>query len=312
MNRTTRSLCFALAMLATCALTAQAQFGDARRIVFLGDSITYAGDYVTDVACWLEANGSTAEVVNLGVPSETASDLTEAENAGHVKAHRFPRPPLGERLARVLAETKPDLLFACYGMNDGSSLPADDAGLRRYQEAIGNLRTAALQAGVRQVVLITPPVFDARAKHAANDFDPSLTRYTDWLLRQRDTAGWRVVDVHGPMRAALDTARLNDPAFVFSKDGVHPGREGHALMARAILTQFGGATLAADRTAESFFAADGQNRRKVVAERMALLRDAWLTQTRHTRPGLKAGLPLPEAEKQAAELTRRLRAPSVP
>jgi hypothetical protein len=36
--------------------------------------------------------------------------------------------------------------------------------------------------------------------------------------------------------------------------------------------------------------------------RLELRRDAWLAHTRHTRPGLAPGLPLAEAERQAAEL----------
>src|SRR5271170_6985242 len=37
------------------------------RIVFLGDSITQAGDYVTDCECWLLAHGFEIEVLNLGL-----------------------------------------------------------------------------------------------------------------------------------------------------------------------------------------------------------------------------------------------------
>ena len=39
------------------------------------------------------------------------------------------------------------------------------------------------------------------------------------------------------MRTALDEGRAKDPAFVLARDGVHPGREGHWLMAKAILQQ---------------------------------------------------------------------------
>ena len=102
------------------------------RIVFLGDSITQGGDYVTDVECWLLAHGLQVEVLNLGLGSETASDLTPEENGGHLKKHGFGRPFVSERLERALAATKPDLLFACYGMNDGGSLPPDTSGTKRF------------------------------------------------------------------------------------------------------------------------------------------------------------------------------------
>ena len=69
------------------------------RIVFLGDSITQGGDYVVDFECYLLAHGIDAEVINLGLASETASDLTEAENAEHKQKHGF-RTPVCQRAAR--------------------------------------------------------------------------------------------------------------------------------------------------------------------------------------------------------------------
>ena len=55
---------------------AAARLRGVRRIVFLGDSITQAGDYVTDFECGLLARGIQVEVLNLGLGSETATDLT--------------------------------------------------------------------------------------------------------------------------------------------------------------------------------------------------------------------------------------------
>lgn len=299
----------AATVLALLPFSARAQVGEVKRIVFLGDSITYAGDYVKDVDCWLLAHGKHIEVLNLGLPSETASDLTAEENAPHKKKFGFPRPLLSERLQRVLAATRPDLVFACYGMNDGSSLPANDAGFQRFQAAIRHLRDEAARAGVKRIVLVTPPVFDAKAKAGTtNDSDPSLARYSAWLLEERDKEGWLVVDVHGPMRAALDAARQKDPRFVFSKDCVHPGPEGHWLMAREILNQFAGAKIGDLKSSAELFTAHGPEICPLATQRMTLLRDAWLTHTRHQRPGLPKGLPLAEAEKKADELAARIQA----
>ena len=41
---------------------------------------------------------------------------------------------------------------------------------------------------------------------------------------------------------------------------------------------------------------------KVLRESSTILRDAWLMQTGHKRPGVKGGLPLAEAEARSAEL----------
>ncbi|QTN32609.1 SGNH/GDSL hydrolase family protein [Akkermansiaceae bacterium] len=290
-----------------------------KRIVFLGDSITQGGDYVTDFECGLLANGIRAEVLNLGLGSETASDLTEEENSGHLKAHRFGRPAVSERLEGALAATKPDLLIVCYGMNDGSSLPANEAGTQRFAGAIMSLRETALKSGVKRVVLCTPPVRDDKGNAALRFHDESLARYTEWLLSKR-ADGWDVVDIHGPMRNALDEGRAKDPAFALSGDGVHPGREGHWIMAREILTQFLGLHLDDVVNSEALFPANGAEIRKLANQRMRVLFEAWMTKIGHARPGVaggpgaKAGPTIEQANKTASAITGRIEAflPSKP
>ena len=283
----------------------------ARRIVFLGDSITQGGDYVADVECWLVAHGLEVEVLNLGLSSETASDLTPEENSAHLKKYGFGRPFVSERLARVLAATKPDWVFACYGMNDGGSLPADAAGTERFAAAVTRLRAAAIEAGAKRVVLCTPPAHDAKGEVTQRFHDENLTRYSAWLTSKR-ADGWEVVDIHGPMRAALDERRARDPAFFFAKDGVHPGREGHWVMARESLKQGFGAQLDGVASAENLFPARGAEIRALVRERMVVRFSAWMTQIGHGRPGApggpgaKPGPTVAEANATAANLTLKI------
>src|ERR1043165_3991793 len=87
----------------------------AKTVLFLGDSITYSGQYVDDIAAFLVTRFPERPIgiLNLGLPSETVSGLSEE---GHADG-KFPRPNLHERLPRVLKEARPDLIFACYGMN---------------------------------------------------------------------------------------------------------------------------------------------------------------------------------------------------
>ncbi len=301
-----------LAQAAGVETNASVMLRGVHRIVFLGDSITQAGNYVADFECWLLAHGLQIEVLNLGLASETAADLTPAENATHLKQYGFGRPFVSERLARTLAATKPDLLFACYGMNDGSSLPPDASGTKRFADAITHLREAAIQAGVKRVVICTPPVQDAKGDARQKYHDENLTRYTAWLLSMRAT-GWDVVDIHTPMRKALDEGRAKDPAFQFAKDGIHPGREGHWLMAREILTQFLDARLEGVPAAEDVFPSHGARIRGLVHERMVLLFNAWMTQIGHQRPGVtggpgaKPGPPLTQAADQAADIGKQIK-----
>ena len=95
-----------------------------KRVLFLGDSITYAGHYTElfDAFLFTQFPDRHIEVIDCGLPSETVSGLSEAGHAGG----KFPRPDVHERLDRVLALVKPDLVFACYGMNCGIYLPLDE------------------------------------------------------------------------------------------------------------------------------------------------------------------------------------------
>ena len=274
-----------------------------KRVVFLGDSITQSGDYVVDIDCWLLAHGIHTEILNLGLGSETATELSQEENAGHVKAHKFGRPCISERLDRVLKMTHPDLLFVCYGMNDGGSLPSDTPGLARFSEAITRLRETALQSGVQKVVLCTPPVHDAKGKTEQELQDKNLTSYTDWL-NSKKADGWEVIDFHTPMRKTLDAGRAADPTFALAKDGTHPNREGHWLMAKEILQGYFGAQPIANSKSEDVFLSHGDQIRPLVRERLNLRFNAWMTRIRHTRPGVPGGPAQPESIDDATFTTQ--------
>jgi lysophospholipase L1-like esterase len=216
----------------------------AHRIVFLGDSITYSGQYVDDISLLVRhlAGDNAFEFLNLGLPSETVSGLTEP---GHAHGS-FPRPNLHDRLDRLLSETKPDLVIACYGMNDGIYYPFDPRKFERYQGGIRLLRERVLKAHAR-LVLITPPTFDpvpiqdrtlpaglSEYRQPFIGYNDVLNRYSEWLLDQR-TNGWTVIDVHFVMNNYLRQQRAKNPAFILASDGVHLDDTGHWLMAQAIL-----------------------------------------------------------------------------
>jgi lysophospholipase L1-like esterase len=314
MNMRTRTPVLAFTACLACAAYAgepPAHLKDIKRIVFLGDSITQNGEYVTDIECWFTSHNINVEVLNLGLSSETATDLTQAENAGHLKAHKFGRPFISERLERVLSAAKPDMVIACYGMNDGSALPSDESGLKRFAEAITRLRDTALRLGAGKVLICTPPVHDSKDPEKRGAHDEALSRFSEWIMA-RKADGWDVVDIHYPMRKELDERRKKNPAFAFAGDGVHPNREGHWVMAREILIQFFGAKLDGKTSAEQLFPAKGDELRKLLASRRSILSAAWLSKTRHQRPGVPGGPgkakgpSIEDAKKKAAEISAKI------
>ncbi len=277
---------------------------ESKRIVFLGDSITAAGLYVAGFDAWLTAreHGTKHHVICAGLPSETVSGLSEEGHAGG----QFPRPNLAERLDRVLALTKPDLVIACYGINCGIYEPFDKERFERYQQGIKRLKQAVEEQGARLVV-ITPPFYDDQRAPKSFSYNEVLDRYSAWLVEQRK-AGWHVVDLHSAMTQEVAKRRQADRQFTFQPDGVHPNDAGYWYVARQLIRWFGDEKAAAAETAPDMLKALGASSEllPLVHQRVNLLRDAYVGAAGHKRPGIKPGLPVAEAEKQAAELTTKI------
>ncbi len=318
MKRTTAVCCAAVLLMgALSSLAADEILPGAKRILVLGDSITYDGKYVAYVETELRLRQPDRawDIVDCGLPSETVSGLSEDGHAGG----KFPRPDLHERLDRVLAQLQPDLVFACYGMNDGIYLPLNDERFQRFQDGMRRLRQKVEARGAK-IIHLTPAMFDPapiRGKLVPADrvtsgqmyegYDEVLERYSQWLLAQRDQ-GWQVIDVHGPMKQAAAAERQRNPTFTFSGDGVHPNAAGHQIMAQAVLHGLG---VVAESPAAEFAQYDDPASKRaqvfgLVHRRQRILSDAWLTATGHQRP-MSPGLPLDEAREKAALLTEQIR-----
>jgi len=273
---------------------------EVRRIVFLGDSITHSGQYIAFLETVLLANTDRRyEILDLGLSSETVSGLSEEGHAGG----KFPRPDLHERLDRVLAATKPDLIIACYGMNCGIYLPLDEARFQKYRDGIQFLRDKAKAAGAG-VIHVTPPTFEPGPANKTPFYNDVLDAYGKWLLDQR-AKGWDVIDIHTPMQAFITEQLKTNPQFMLAKDGVHPGEQGHWIIARQILAHWG---VKADYTLEDFTTPTGRLHalHERVSRRLKILSASYLSAAGHKRPGVAAGLPLEKAGAQAAEITERI------
>jgi lysophospholipase L1-like esterase len=174
-----------------------------KRVVFLGDSITQAGGYVGFADYYLKKlyPAEDFDLLGLGLASETLSGLSEAGHAGG----QFPRPCLFERLGRVLAKAKPDVVFACYGMNDGIYQPLDKDRFAAFRQGVARLIEQCRAAGVKQLYLITPPIYDCTPKAGEFDYDAVLTEYAKWerALKAPRRHGDRPArrDADGPCRS---------------------------------------------------------------------------------------------------------------
>ena len=264
------------------------------RILFLGDSITQAGTYVTNFDAWLVKKfpGRRYTVINGGVSSETISGLSEDGHAGG----RFPRPDLHERLERVLEKSKPDLIIACYGMNCGIYKPLDEERFKAYRDGQIKLHEAAKKIDA-EVVHVTPPIFDNHGKDGF-DYDDVLTAYSAWLVKQRQQ-GWHVADLHSEMRAKVDEGKKKDPRLTVQRDRIHPNKAGHWMMTQSLISYFGDEESAALHNAGLLLPAE---RFKAVEVRMKLWQKAIHAETNPKRPGVPKGGSMESAAEGAREL----------
>jgi lysophospholipase L1-like esterase len=273
----------------------------AGRITVLGDSITQDGRWVADLAAWMEERGLTADVINVGLSSETVSGLTEVLHAGG----QFPRPCLFDRLDAVLRVTRPDLVLAMYGMNCGIYLPLDEGRFAKFKDGIERLHATVAKTGAT-IVHLTPPIYHKQpgtpGPAGDADYDAVLAAYSAWLLSKR-ADGWAVIDVHGPMKAALEARRTQDPRATFTPDCIHPNDEGHWAICRAVIAGLGDEAAAGDPALPAKLAAFLPE----VTQRMTLLRDAYREAAGHARPGAPTGSSIGAAEAKARRITDRIR-----
>jgi len=217
-----------------------------KRVLILGDSITQDGTWVSFLAYALtKAERTVPDFVSIGLASETASGLSETD-------HPFPRPCIHERLGRALELIKPQVVIACYGMNDGIYHPLDDARLAAFQGGIRRLIAAGAQNGAR-VIVLTPPPFDPQPilaklvplgapdfgfKTPFDGYAGVLAAFSRWELTLPATQA-AVIDLNGPLTAYLAERRTREPGFALSGDGIHPTRLGHLLIADVVAAAFG-------------------------------------------------------------------------
>jgi lysophospholipase L1-like esterase len=202
---------------------------DGQMVVFLGDSITHGGWFEYDVQLFYATRfpDRKIRVENAGISGATA-----ASSLGRVEKD-------------VLAR-KPDWVYIMFGMNDvGRHLYAQaeaDAAtqtgrekcLAAYKSSLSEMVKKIKSSGVA-VAVLTPSPYDQYGKMATGN----LVACNDGLARcaqiARQVAADNlcpVVDLHTPMTALL---REHPESRLAGNDRVHPGQEGHMVMAYYLL-----------------------------------------------------------------------------
>lgn len=243
----------AVCVMALTPVVARAEFpwaaGD--RVLFIGDSITQAGQYValTEAHLWATRPELGLEIINAGLSSETVSGMTEPVHPG-------PRPDINQRLSRALELVRPDWVVVCYGMNDGIYHPTSPEIVEAYRAGLKKVIDRVVAGGAK-LILLTPPSFDVGAppvrKRLAEvkpdepygysnpypKYDETLVALGEVVKSYAGTAGVdRVIDVHAATDAYLKRVKQAKPDYAYG-DGVHPPADGHLAMAIGLLEGLG-------------------------------------------------------------------------
>ncbi|TBN04046.1 hypothetical protein EYD45_08525 [Hyunsoonleella flava] len=212
-----------------------------KKVLILGNSITENGKYVDFLEYYLRKNypETSLDIISIGLSGETVSGGTEANRS-------VLRPCVHSRLDDALQLIKPDLVLACYGMNDGIYSEKDSARFDDYKNGVHKL-IKKVKATNAELILMTPtpfdpdPIIDRVAfedepqsyQHPYYDYGSVLFEYSKWLKTLENI---KTIDLNTYLNNQLVAIKTQKSDSTFIPDGVHPNAVGHFYMAKKILS----------------------------------------------------------------------------
>ncbi len=147
------------------------------------------------------------------------------------------------RLANDLAVFGPTVATTCYGMNDGSYQPYNEAIGKAYETNMRRIIEGLKAAGVAHIALGSPggvdPDFFTRLDGKV--YNGTLAQLRDIAGRLAEENGLNFANVYDNMMEVLpgSKAALGATYAPFGGDGFHPASAGQLLMAGAFLKALG-------------------------------------------------------------------------
>lgn len=140
---------------------------------------------------------------------------------------------------------KPTVATTCYGMNDGAYSPMNEEKAKHYRDAETGMIAAFRKAGVHFIVLGSPGAVDTTTYRGGPEnavmYNKTLGALTDIGREVAQKEGVTFADVHSLMMdvMAKSKAKYGKSYHFAGGDGVHPGANGHLVMAYAFLKALG-------------------------------------------------------------------------
>jgi lysophospholipase L1-like esterase len=202
------------------------QAGD--RVVFYGDSITDQRLYTLYVETYVLTRFPKLDASF--VHSGWGGDRVSGGGGGAVDV----------RLERDVIPYQPTVMTIMLGMNDGGYRAFDEGIFAKYTQGYQHI-VESVQKAFPQIhfTLIQPSPYDevTRPPTFEGGYNPVLIRYGEWVKDYAQRIGATVADLNTPVVAVLQKAKDVDPKLAqrILPDRVHPGPDGHLIMAEAIL-----------------------------------------------------------------------------
>ncbi|WP_145048833.1 SGNH/GDSL hydrolase family protein [Lignipirellula cremea] len=204
------------------------QLKKGERIVFLGDSITQAGDRSDKGYVRLIRQELAEKYPDLGI---------EVIGAG-ISGNKV--PDLQRRLERDVTSKKPTIVFIYIGINDvwhGEKDPARGTTPEAFESGLKDVIARCQEAGA-QVVLCTPTVIGEKA-NGTNSLDKKLDQYADISRGVAKELKLPMCDLRAAFVDHLKEHNTEDKEKgVLTSDRVHLNEAGNRFIADVMLGMF--------------------------------------------------------------------------
>jgi len=201
---------------------------DGERLAIAGDSITEQRQYTNIMESYiLLCSGlKDVKVFQFGWSGETAGGF----------ANRMDNDVMG---------WKPTLITTCYGMNDGTYRAYEEKIGASYRQNMEKIVNFFKEKGVK-VIVGTPGVVDTKTYGTRNnatseDYNKNLEQLAQIDKSIAEANACTFADLHSIMMDTMLKAKaaLGENYAVAGGDGIHPGPNGHLVMAYAFLKSMG-------------------------------------------------------------------------
>lgn len=234
MKRITAGILLAIASNSQAKAQSLNPFKDGDKIAFVGNSITEAGYYGSNI--WLYYMTRFPEqritVYNAGIGGDVVGQMND----------RFDTDVLPK---------KPNYVVLTFGMNDTGYMEynqpgADEFAKKKIQKSYEDfqliLTKLKAQPGIKPVIMSSAP-YDETMQNKNNYYKGKFKAMEQIIAFQKEAAqknAWAYVDLFYPLTEINLREQKKKPDFTITgPDRIHPGRGGHLVMAAAFLKSQG-------------------------------------------------------------------------